>query len=74
MNNNRNHVLASEFEVWRDQIKISAMEFFAIRYVEDVLPTKEEIKYLEKHFEGNDEEDYKIIMLIKQQMEERGLM
>ena len=74
MSNNRNHVLMSELEVWRDQVKISAMEFFAIRYVEDVLPTKEEIRYLEKHFQGTDEEDYKIIMLIKQQMEERGLV
>jgi len=72
MNNNRNHVLASEFDAWRNDIKISAMEFFAIRYVEDVLPTKEEIKYLEKHFW--DEEDRQIVTLIKEQMQARGLI
>ena len=72
MDNNRNHVLASEFDVWRNGIKISAMEFFAIRYVEDVLPTKEEIKYLEKHF--SDEEDRQIVTLIKEQMQVRGLI
>ena len=72
MSNNRNHVLVSEFEAWHDGMKISAMEFFAIRYVEDVLPTKQEIEYLEKHFLDGD--DRQIVTLIKKQMQERGLI
>jgi|DEB0MinimDraft_6_1074348.scaffolds.fasta_scaffold46123_2 hypothetical protein len=72
MSNNRNHVLVSEFEAWHDGMKISAMEFFAIRYVEDVLPTKKEIEYLEKHFLDGD--DCQIVTLIKEQMQERGLI
>jgi len=37
-------------------------------------PTKTEIKFLEDYFEKRDDEDYRIVMVIKEEMRERGLV
>jgi len=66
--------LAFEIERWRDVHMVEAMELFAIEYVNYMSPTKTEIKFLEDYFEKRDDEDYRIVMVIKEEMEERGLI
>ena len=66
--------LAFEIERWRDVHMPEAMELIAIEYVNYMSPTKTEIKFLEDYFEKRDDEDYRIVMVIKEEMEERGLV
>lgn len=66
--------LALEVERWRDIDKVNSMSLFATEYVNDMSPTKTEIKFLENYFEDRDDEDYRIVMFIKEEMRERGLI
>ena len=66
--------LALEIERWRDVNMVEAMELFAIEYVNSMSPTKAEIKFLENYFEDRDDNDHRIVMVIKDEMRERGLV
>jgi hypothetical protein len=66
--------LALEVERWRDIDKVDSMSLFAEEYVDCMSPTKAEIKFLENYFEDRDDEDYRIVMFIKEEMEGRGLV
>jgi hypothetical protein len=66
--------LALEIERWRDVHMMEAMGLFAEEYVDCMSPTKAEIKFLEDYFEGRDDQDYRIVLVIAEEMRERGLI
>lgn len=66
--------LAFEIERWQDVHMPEAMQLFAEEYVDCMSPTKAEIKFLKDYFEDRDEQDHRIVMIIAEEMRDRGLV